>query len=389
MAKRVILIVLDSVGIGELPDARLYGDQGSNTVGNIAQRLGNLSLPHLETLGFSRLVQLGHESAVPIIGAHGKMNEVSPGKDTTTGHWEIAGIILDKPFPLYPQGFPSQLIKEFERLIGTKVIGNITASGTEIIKKLGEEHLRTGFPIVYTSADSVFQIACHEEKFGLANLYHICTVARDLLQGEHAVGRVIARPFIGENSLTFTRTSKRRDYSLPPPAPTVLDNLKQKGYSVIGIGKIEDIFAGQGLTESIHSRNNREGIALLLDTMSKITSGLIFINLLDFDMIYGHRNNVEGYAQALKEMDQHLPKILQQLEKEDILIITADHGCDPTTPSTDHSREYVPLLVYTPRMKKEVDLGTRKTFADVGKTIADYFEIEPLKHGNSFLKDIL
>lgn len=388
--KRVILIVLDSVGIGELPDAYLYQDQGSDTLGNIARSLNNLSLPNLEKLGLAKIVRLGRDDQYAAIGCYGKMKECSPGKDTTTGHWEIAGVVLSQPFPLYPHGFPPELIREFEKRIGLKVLGNIAASGTEIIKELGEEHLRAGSPIVYTSADSVFQVACHEEKFGLQNLYRICQIARHLLQGKHAVGRVIARPFVGATKDTFKRTANRRDYSLLPPSPTVLEVLKQSKYNIIGIGKIEDIFAARGLTESIHTRNNKEGIDTIIATMQNSAgdSGLIFANLLDFDMLYGHRNDVLGYARALEEADRRIPEIINELQRNDMLIITADHGCDPTTVSTDHSREYVPLLVYGRGLKQNIDLGIRETFADVGQTIAEYFEVGPLANGSSFLKQI-
>lgn len=390
ISKRVILIVLDSVGIGELPDARLYQDQGSDTLGNIARSLNNLSLPNLEKLGLAKIARLGHDDQGVAIGCYGKMKESSPGKDTTTGHWEIAGVVLSQPFPLYPHGFPPELIREFEKRIGLKVLGNIAASGTEIIKELGEEHLRTGSPIVYTSADSVFQIACHEEKFGLQALYLICQIARDLLQGKHAVGRVIARPFVGVTKDTFKRTANRHDYSLLPLSLTVLDVLKQAKYNIIGIGKIEDIFAARGLTESIHTKSNKEGIDTIIATMQNAAgdSGLIFANLLDFDMLYGHRNDVLGYARALEEADGRVPEIINELQENDLLIITADHGCDPTTVSTDHSREYVPLLVYGRGLKQNIDLGIRKMFADVGQTIAEYFEVGPLANGSSFLKQI-
>ncbi|MDD5131724.1 MAG: phosphopentomutase [bacterium] len=390
MARRVILVILDSVGIGELPDACVYQDQGSNTLGNLARTLGQLNLPVLEGLGLGELVDLGHARTKSIIGCYGKMAEASPGKDTTTGHWELAGVILKKPFPLYPHGFPLEIITAFEKSIGTRVLGNIPASGTEIIKQLGEEHLRTGYPIVYTSADSVFQVACHEQSFGLQKLYDICQKARQLLSGDYAVGRVIARPFIGTGSADFRRTFNRKDYSLKPPEPTVLDLLLQKGLLSSGIGKIEDIFAGQGLSSSMHTRDNATGLAATKDIMRQTAgkSGLIFVNLVDFDMMYGHRNDVQGYAQALRETDSGLAVLMQQLLDEDLLIITADHGCDPTTPSTDHSREYVPLLVYGKQARKSIDLGIRNTFADVGQTIAAYCSVGSLANGTSFLQEI-
>ncbi|MDD5354662.1 MAG: phosphopentomutase, partial [bacterium] len=388
---RVILVILDSVGIGELPDAHLYQDQGSNTLGNLAKAIGRLDLPVLERLGLGELVDLRHSRTKDISGCYGRMAESSPGKDTTTGHWELAGLILRQPFPVYPHGFPQEIINAFEKNIGTKVIGNIPASGTEIIKQVGEEHLRTGYPIVYTSADSVFQIACHEQKFGLSKLYSICLQARELLTGTHAVGRVIARPFIGTDSTNFCRTANRKDYSLKPPMPTILDLLQQNGQLSSGIGKIEDIFAGQGLTDSIHTRDNITGLEATQAAMHRTAgrAGLIFVNLVDFDMMYGHRNDVNGYAQALRTADQGLSLVIQQMLDEDLLIVTADHGCDPTTPSTDHSREYVPLLVYGKQVKKNINLGTRATFADVGQTIAAYCQVGPLANGTSFLREIM
>lgn len=389
MGGRIILIVLDSVGIGELPDAALYQDQGSNTLGNIVETLGSLELPILDQLGLGQLLNLRYQVPKEIVGCYGKMGSKSAGKDTTTGHWELAGVVLETPFPLYPHGFPPDVIEEFERRSGHKTIGNFPASGTEIIKQLGEEHIRTGNPIVYTSADSVFQVACHEEKFGLAELYRVCKIAREMLVGPHGVGRVIARPFIGANKNDFKRTSNRRDFSLSPP-PTILDFLKENNFFVIGIGKIEDIFANRGLTQSSHAKNNQQVLESILEFMSKTqkSAGLIFANLVDFDMLYGHRNDVAGYAKALQQADLGIGKVLAQLLPDDLLIITADHGCDPTTPSTDHSREYVPLLVYGQNMKKNVNLGIRATFADVGQTIAAYFGVKPLQHGTSFLEQV-
>jgi len=312
------------------------------------------------------------------------MMEKSPGKDTTTGHWEIAGIILDKPFPVYPEGFPPEIIDEFERLINTKILGNIAASGTEIINKLGKEHVSTGYPIIYTSADSVFQVAAHEEVIPVDRLYEICQIARDILKGEHAVGRVIARPFTGTEG-NYTRTKRRRDFSLIPPKKTLLDYLSDNKYHVKAVGKIEVIFANKGITQSVHTYNNLDGIARTIDYINEGFAGLIFTNLVDYDMLYGHRNDVEGYASALYEFDNKLPEILNSLKDEDILFITADHGCDPTTPSTDHSREYVPLIIYGKGIKKGVNLGTCRTFADIAATIADYMEIEYQGEGESFL----
>ncbi|AIS51648.1 phosphopentomutase DeoB [Thermoanaerobacter kivui] len=387
MFKRVILIVLDSVGVGELPDAYKFGDEGSNTLGHVTEKTG-VELPNMGRLGLGNIIPLKSVPENPnAIGGYGKMAEKSAGKDTTTGHWEIAGLITEKPFPTYPHGFPEEIIKEFEKRIGRKVLGNKPASGTEIIKELGEEHVKTGYPIVYTSADSVFQVAAHEDVIPLEELYRICEIAREILKGDHAVGRVIARPFTGTPG-NFVRTGNRRDFSLKPFEPTVLDMLKEAGYEVFAIGKIEDIFAGQGITEKNHTINNDEGITATIKAMDDIKNGLIFTNLVDFDMLYGHRNDVEGYAKALKHFDNRLPEIMGKLTKEDLLIITADHGCDPTTPSTDHSREYVPLLVYSPSMKHGINLGVRSTYSDVAATIAEIFKVGPTKHGTSFLKEL-
>ncbi|EGD52709.1 phosphopentomutase [Thermoanaerobacter ethanolicus JW 200] len=387
MFKRVILIVLDSVGVGELPDAYKFGDEGSNTLGHVTEKTG-IELPNMGKLGLGNIIPLKSVPENPnAVGGYGKMAEKSAGKDTTTGHWEIAGLITEKPFPTYPHGFPEEIIKEFEKRIGRKVLGNKPASGTEIIKELGEEHVKTGYPIVYTSADSVFQVAAHEDVIPLEELYRICEIAREILKGDHAVGRVIARPFTGTPG-NFVRTGNRRDFSLKPFEPTILDMLKEAGYEVFAIGKIEDIFAGQGITEKNHTTNNDEGITATIKAMDEIKNGLIFTNLVDFDMLYGHRNDVEGYAKALTHFDNRLPEIMGKLTKEDLLIITADHGCDPTTPSTDHSREYVPLLVYSPSMKHGINLGVRSTYSDVAATIAEIFKVGPTKHGTSFLKEL-
>ena len=326
-----------------------------------------------------------------IIGCYGKMACASPAKDTTAGHWELSGIILDKAFPTYPNGFPKEVISEFEKLIGTKTLGNCTASGTEIIQRLGDEHCRTGYPIVYTSADSVFQIAAHEKTFGLEKLYDICRAARKMLTGEHAVGRVIARPFIGDHG-NYTRTENRRDYSLDPFETTILDKIKNSGKQVVAVGKIEDIFNGKGITKALHTHNNTSGMAETLELTVKndVSQGLIFTNLVDFDMLWGHRRDVKAYAAGLKAFDDYLPKLIQALKTDDILIITADHGCDPTfTKHTDHTREYVPLLVYGKNIKQDVNLGARNTFADVAQTIADAFGLEPMKNGTSFLGEIV
>jgi len=387
--KRVIIIVMDSVGIGELPDAGKYGDEGSNTLGNISIHIPKFKLPNLEMLGLGNIDGIkGINRHSRAIGCYGRMIEKSAGKDTTTGHWEIAGIILDKPFPVYPNGFPEEIINKFEKAIGRKVLGNITASGTEIINTLGQQHVITGYPIVYTSADSVFQIAAHEEIIPVESLYEMCRIARDILKGEHAVGRVIARPFVGIEG-KFVRTDRRRDFSLKPIRKTVLDYAVEKGYKVKAVGKIEDIFGKQGITDAIHTHNNMDGVNRTIAYMKEEFEGLIFTNLVDFDMMYGHRNNVEGYANALMEFDSKVPEILDYLRHDDMLIITADHGCDPTTASTDHSREYVPLLVYGEKLKKGVNLGTRQTFSDIAATVAEYLELPDIGVGTSFYKDIM
>lgn len=384
--KRVILIVLDSVGIGAMPDAHLYGDEGSNTLGNIAQVRGGLSLPNLEKLGLGNIAPIkGVEPLPQPPGAFGKMAEKSPGKDTTTGHWEIAGVVLEKPFPTFPQGFPEDFLTEFERRIGREVLGNEVASGTEIIQRLGQEHVETGKPIVYTSADSVFQIAAHEEVIPLKELYRICEIAREMLDGDLRVGRVIARPFLGREG-DFYRTTNRHDYAVEPPIKTLLDVIKERDLKVMAVGKIKDIYAGRGITDHLPSKGNEDGVNKTLEFMNRKESGLIMTNLVDFDMLYGHRNDVENYAQALEDFDKRLPEIMALLGEEDLLILTADHGCDPTTVSTDHSREYVPLLIYGKKVKEGVSLGIRSSFADLGATIAEYLETEPLEHGESFLK---
>ncbi|AXA35310.1 Phosphopentomutase [Candidatus Sumerlaea chitinivorans] len=390
MPRRAVIIVLDSVGIGELPDAHLFGDEGSNTLGNLSRAFPDgLRLPNMAKLGLGNIAELRGVPPDPqAIGGWGKCAEKSMAKDTTLGHWEIAGIISEKPFPTYPNGFPPEIIQEFERRIGRGTLGNIPASGTEIIQKLGDEHVRTGKPIVYTSADSVFQIAAHEEVIPLEELYEMCRIARELLDGPHRVGRVIARPFIGTSG-NYTRTRNRRDFSVPPPRPTILDRLKENGYAVIGVGKIGDIFAHTGLTHEIHTGANEKGILATLVQLNEAPDGLIFTNLVDTDMIYGHRNDTVGYRASLEEFDSYLPKILSALQPEDLLIITADHGCDPTTPSTDHSREYVPLLVYSKAMPHGVNLGTRETFADTAATIAEFFNIAWDGPGTSYLRQVL
>jgi len=380
----VILVVLDSVGCGDAPDAASYGDEGSNTLANTARAVGGLRLPHLGRLGLGHLTSIEGVPPEPMPqGCFGRLTEISAGKDTTTGHWELAGLPLLKPFPTYPHGFPAELIAEFERRIGRRVLGNYPASGTAIIEELGAQHMHTGSPIVYTSADSVFQIAAHEEIIPVEELYRICQIARDLLSGEHAVARVIARPFLGQPG-SFRRTERRRDFSLPPPGDTVLDVLKAAGKSVIGVGKIEDIFAHRGLTDSIHTTNNMDGVDAILGLVRQPGDGLVFANLVDFDMLYGHRNDPYGYARALEQFDARLPELQEALHDEDVLMLTADHGNDPTTPSTDHSRERVPILVSGPCIRRGVALGTRISFADVAATTAEILGVSWRGAGQSF-----
>lgn len=386
--KRVIIVVLDSVGMGELPDAASYGDVGSNTLGNIAKAVEGFKLPNLQLLGLGNIDgMVGYKQEARPKGNYARMVEVSSGKDTTTGHWEIAGLKLEKPFPVYPNGFPREIIESFEKEIGTKTLCNCVASGTEIIKEFGEEHIKTGYPIVYTSADSVFQIAAHEEVIPIEKQYEMCSIVRKLLTGEHAVGRVIARPFAGTVG-NFTRTDRRRDFSLKPIGKTFLSLAQEKGLEVKAVGKIEDIFAGQGITFAIHTHNNLDGVQQTLNLLNVEFEGVIFTNLVDYDMLYGHRNNVIGYANALKEFDDRLPDILDAMKNEDILIMTADHGCDPTTASTDHSREYVPLIVYGKNIRSGINLGTRGTFSDVAATVAEYLDLGNVSYGISFYSEI-
>ncbi len=390
--KRAIIVVLDSVGIGELPDAKDFGDVGSNTLVNIKKVRPQTELKNMSALGLGNIqgedIYLLGKTDAPQ-GAFGKMAEKSIGKDTTTGHWEMAGIITAKPFPTFTKtGFPKEVMDAFEQAIGTKTLGNIAASGTQIIQDLGAEHVKTGYPIVYTSADSVFQIAAHEAVISIEKLYEMCQIARETLTGEYGVARVIARPFVGENG-NYTRTKNRRDFSLPPTGTTILDLAKEKGLNVTAVGKIEDIFEHRGITRADHTTNNNEGIEKTIFYAKEEFEGILFTNLVDTDMIYGHRNDVEGYAGALEYFDSKLPEIIAQMKDEDILFITADHGCDPTTPSTDHSREYVPLLVYGKKVKAGVDLGVRKSFADLGQTISDYLGLNARFEAESFLNEIL
>ena len=388
MKKRIVLLVLDSAGIGELPDAGLYNDEGSNTLYNTASYAGGLKVPNLARLGLGSIMELpGVKPASLPLASFGKMQERSKGKDTTTGHWEIAGLILEKPFPVYPDGFPDTVIALLEERTGRKVIGNKAASGTVIIDELGEEAVQSGSLIVYTSADSVFQIAAHEEAVPLEELYSICQTARDILQGEHGVGRVIARPFIGVPG-NFQRTAYRRDFSLAPLGRTVLDAVSESGRRVLGIGKIGDIFSWRGISESLKIKNNRDGLEKLINILAAEKDEIfIFANLNDFDTLYGHRNLPMEYAACLEEFDAYLGQILPLLGHDDLLLITADHGCDPTTASTDHSREYVPLLVYQPG-KKGCSLGVRSTFADVAATIADFWNLGEMACGQSFRKEL-
>ena len=382
---RVIWIVLDSVGIGELPDAAAYGDVGRDTLGHIA-RSRPLKIPNLVRLGLANIKPLANlTSAANPAGSYGKGATVSPGKDTTTGHWEMAGISLEQAFPVYPHGFPKTLIEEFEHQIGRRTLGNKPASGTEIIKELGAEHVRTGFPIVYTSGDSVFQIAAHEDVIPIAELYRMCEIARKLLDGPNRVGRVIARPFTGAAG-NFRRTERRHDYAVEPPRPMLLDVLAEAKTPVFGVGKIHDIYNGRGVDQNVTTKNNADGMAKLTEALTQRPNGLIFANLVDFDMLYGHRKDVEGFARSLEEFDALLGPFLESLRPSDLLIITADHGCDPdpVNPTTDHSREYVPILAYSPRMRAGVNLGTRATLADMGQTVAENFGTR-IPHGTSFL----
>jgi phosphopentomutase len=385
--RKVLLIILDGVGVGALPDANLYGDEGSNTLGNLADVMGGLELPNLEKFGLGNTASIrGVAPQTEPLANYGRMAEASPGKDSTSGHWEIAGLILDAPFPLYPEGFPPEVIGPFEKAVGRSVLGNVPASGTEIIKELGDEHVRTGKLIVYTSADSVFQIAAHVDVVPLDELYTISETARRLLTGKHAVGRVIARPFAGSSG-NYTRTADRKDFSLSPPRRTLLDELSGKGLKTISIGKVDYLFARRGFSDTVHTRSNTEVIARIIEHTVLEMHGLVFANLVDFDMLWGHRNDVEGFRQGLEEFDSALPVITAGLREQDVLIITADHGTDPTTSSTDHSREYVPLLVYGKRLRHGTDLGTRETFADVGATIAEVFGVK-VEAGKSFLGEI-
>jgi phosphopentomutase len=387
--ERVIVIVLDSCGIGALPDASQYGDEGSNTIANTAAAVGGLSLPHLQRLGLGNIAPIaGVPSSDRPVGAYGKMAEQSVGKDSTNGHWEMMGVVLERMLPVYPDGFPQDLMHEFEARIGRKTLANKPASGTVIIEELGAEHLRTGYPIVYTSADSVFQIAAHESVIPVNELYRMCEIARELLRGEHAVGRVIARPFVG-GAAAFQRTSRRRDFSLKPPAPTVLDSAQAAGFDVWGVGKVDYLFANRGISECIHVKDNDEGISRTIELTRRSKGGIILTNLGDFDTVFGHRNNPEGFASALQAFDARLPEIQAAMRSADVALITADHGCDPTTASTDHSREYAPLLVWGAAVRPGVNLGTRRTLADLGATVASLLGLAQPQAGESFAQAIL
>jgi len=386
--ERAIVVVLDGVGVGQAPDAARYGDEGANCLRNCARAVGGLSLPIMGRMGLGHLTDIdGTPPVSPAIGAYGRLVEAAAGKDSTTGHWELTGIVLDHPLPTYPHGFPRDVIERFERAIGRQTLGNYPASGTAIIEELGREHLRTGKPIVYTSADSVFQVAAHESVIPLDELYHMCELARGMLTGEHAVGRVIARPFTGEPG-HFVRTPRRRDFSLEPPAPTLLDRLVEAGYEVHGIGKIEDLFAHHGLTTSNHTGTNEAGMAATLDEMAQPFRGMLFVNLVDCDQTYGHRRNPTGYAEALRVADAWLGTVLERMAPGDALFVTGDHGTDPTFKGTDHTRESVPLLAAGAPIKANVPIGVRASFADLGATLAEAFGLSPLAHGTSFASEI-
>ena len=387
---RVIWMIIDSVGIGALPDSSEFGDVGVNTLGNIIKHTKNIDIPNLRKLGIGNIDEVDFlEEEIDVIGCFGKCAEISQGKDTTTGHWEMTGVLVETPFKTFGDGFPREIIEEFEKQTGRKVVCNQPASGTAVLDEYGEHQMKTGDVIVYTSADSVFQIAAHEEVISLDELYKMCEIARNIMMGEYAVARIIARPYIGAKAGEFVRTSNRRDYSLNPFEPTVLDNIKNSGLDVIGVGKIEDIFNGQGITEAIHTKDNMDGVDETIKYMNKENNGLIFTNLVDFDSKFGHRRDVEGYKAAIEEFDARIPEIISSMKEDDILIINADHGNDPTYKGTDHTREYIPLLVYGKNIEKGINLGIRKSFADIGATVADILNVEPLKNGESFKNIIM
>ncbi len=386
--KRALLIVLDGVGAGANPDAYAYGDEGASSLEHCAQAVRGLELPYLGRLGIGNITPIqGTPPAKDAIGAFGRMRESGVGKDSTTGHWEMTGVVLQKPLPTYPHGFPSDLIAAYEHAIGRKVIGNKPASGTEIIKELGEEHMRTGYPIVYTSADSVFQVAAHQDIIPLEELYHICRIARNMLTGDDAVGRVIARPFTGAPG-HFTRTEHRRDFSLAPTGTTLLDLMHDSGYDVIGLGKIEDLFAGRGLTQRDHTETNQDGMAATLRWLERDFRGLLFVNLVEFDMLWGHRRDSRGYANALRDVDAWFGQVMQVMQPGDAIFFTGDHGVDPTFRGSDHTREHVPLLAYGEPVRSNVNIGVRSTFADLGQTLAEAFNAGKLAAGTSFAYEI-
>jgi phosphopentomutase len=388
--QRIIVIVLDGVGAGEAPDAAQYGDVGSNSLSNTARVVGGLHLPNMGKIGLGYITPMqGVPPAEHPSGAYGKMTPRSAGKDTISGHWEMMGVMLANPLPTFPHGFPREVIEEFERRIGRGTLGNFPASGTEIIKQLGVEHMRTGKPIVYTSADSVFQIATNELVIPIEQLYWMCEQARGMLTGEYAVGRVIARPFTGSDPENFTRTERRRDYPLIPPTKTMLQKVVEAGLEVCGVGKIDDIFAHTGITQSKHTTNNADSLAATLEFLEEDFKGLLFVNLIEFDMVYGHRNDPTGYAGALQMVDQTVPEMIKRMKEGDIAMFVADHGVDPTTPSTDHSREFSPLLVFGAPVRPGTNLGTRGTFSDVGATIAECFSLAPPEFGKSFLQEMV
>lgn len=386
---RVLVFVLDGVGAGEAPDAAAYGDKGSNSLSNTAKAVGGLKLPNLQALGFGNITPIkGVAPLRPAGGCFGKLTPKSAGKDSITGHWELMGVYLEKPFPTYPNGFPPAVVEMFRMATGLELLGNKPASGIDIIQEYGMEHMKTGKPIVYTSADSVFQIAAHESIIPIEKLYEICKKSRDFLRDEHAVGRVIARPFTGDSPETFTRTSRRKDYPLKPFTPTVMDKVIKSGLEVYSTGKIDDLFAHQGITVSNHTTNNQDSLDAALEFIQLSFRGLLMVNLIEFDMIYGHRNDVKGYAQALENFDLFLPEIRRHMRADDIAMIVADHGVDPTMPGSDHSREYSPLLVFGEPIKSDIDLGVRNSYADAGTTIAEIFSLQAPPIGTSFLKEI-
>lgn len=387
---RVIWMIIDSVGIGALPDAEAFGDKGVNTLGNIVKAHSDIKIPNLRQLGIGNIDGADFiESVESPIGCYGKCSELSQGKDTTTGHWEMTGVLVETPFKTFENGFPKEIIDEFEKQTGRKVVANKPASGTAILDEFGDHHMKTGDVIVYTSADSVFQIAAHEEVVPLEELYKMCEIARKIMMDDNAVARIIARPFVGEKAGSFERTSNRRDYSLNPFEATVLDNIKESKLDVIAVGKIEDIFNGQGITEAIHTKSNMHGVDETINYIKKDNNGLIFTNLVDFDSKFGHRRDTKGYKEALEEFDARIPEIIEYMNEDDILIINADHGNDPTYHGTDHTREYIPVLVYGKDLKQNLNLGIRKSFADIGATVTDILDVKMPKHGTSFKNDIM